>query len=141
MLYAITINYGNSMFAPSCDNVITKLILELGVTYCDVVNHSNDHFHALIFTETELKNTPEFGKMFHFEKVRNIQAYTKYMHNHDVTQFALMGELPYFETESIIDYLEAFGPTKTVQKYGLQALRQYRNLKEYYNDLAQPAKE
>lgn len=136
MLYAITINQGHSMYADTCDNVIILLINELRITYADIVNHANDHYHALISTEVELVNNSIYGKMFHFEKVRNIPAYIKYMHSHDVTSKALMGELPYFETDSMIDYLQMYGPVKTVQKYGFQALKYYKNIKEFYYDMS-----
>lgn len=133
MLYAITINPGHEFYRSSCEEVLHVFILEMLIEYGNIVYHSNDHFHALISLDSEIKKEYASGK-FHFETIRNSMAYIKYMYNHDVTDSIEMGELPYCEPDSIVDFILLYGPQKAVQKYGWQALRQYKNIKEFYKD-------
>jgi len=134
MLYAITINKGHLSYAPTCLETITKVCLDFKPQYIEMVNHANDHYHALIELDMPYDEIKKNGHYFHIEVVRNVKSYIEYMYSHDVTESDKVGELPYFETDSIIEYILCFGPVKAVQKYGWQALRQYKNLKEFYMD-------
>jgi len=130
--YALTINMGHPLYDIDIDKVVNNIIIEFQPSYINLVNHNDDHYHALVCVDDFLiksKNAP-----CHFELVRMFQAYIKYMYNHDVLSFRLVGEMPYYEDDSMIDYLLSNGYIKTVQKFGWQALKYYSNIKQFYYD-------
>lgn len=132
MLLAITINPGHTYYHSNLQDTLKELVIDFAPDYLDLVNHSNDHYHGLI----SIKEGDEPRKtMFHFEPIRNIKAYTKYMYDHDLVDSVKFGELPFTENDSMIDYIIDNGPVKAVRKYGMQALRIYKQIKDFYTDL------
>ena len=134
MLYAVTVNKGHICYGETCLDTITKIALDFRPSYLEIVNHANDHYHALMQVDDDLSTMEKSKSFLHYETVRNVPAYMKYMYSHDVTDSEKIGELPYFENDSIVDYVLAFGAVKAVQRFGWVALRQYRNIKEFYLD-------
>jgi hypothetical protein len=132
-LYALTINPGHECHKKTSNDVLIDLTT-LRYDYCNVVQHGSDHYHVLISLPYDLKPSAEVGRLFHFAPVRNTKAYLAYMYNHDVTGYVNVGELPYQENDNMIDYAIANGLTKTVQKFGIQALRYYKNLQLFLQD-------
>lgn len=131
--YALTINPGHSAHSYNIDDVVNFLAVNIQPVYCEVVCHNDDHYHVLIFIEEVLKPHKELP--FHFELVRQLKAYQKYMHSHDVTAELLFGDIPYFEDDNIIDYLLIHSPSDTVIKYGWKVLKNYVNVKKFYDDI------
>lgn len=106
----------------------------LDCSYVEIVNHKNDHYHALIDSPHQIDEIIAL-KGLHVERLRNIKAYRKYMHDHDVVETLTFGQLPYVEDDfALIEDLIVLGPIKTVRKWGKQALFKYNALKEFYND-------
>jgi len=131
--YALTINPGHISHSYDISDVANFLAVNYQPQYCEIVCHDNDHYHVLLFIEDVLikdKNTP-----FHFETVRQLKAYQKYMHSHDVTDEISFGDLPYYEDDNIIDYLLTHSPADTVKKYGWKVLKNYANVKKFYDDI------
>ena len=131
MNYAITINQRHDLYGDI--DFILELLKRLDFSYIEIVNHSNDHYHGLVSTNRTLKEMIDL-KLCHVEIVRNTKAYQKYMHDHDKTDERRYGELGYQENDSIVDSVINIGAVATVQKYGMQALRYYKQLKEFEND-------
>jgi len=134
MLYALTINPGHDLFDLLIDDVIDNIIITFKTNFIEIVSHNEDHYHALIEQNEIIVKDKDLGKLCHCDIVRNLKAYQKYMHNHDVTQSRIIGELPYYEDDSIIDYLILQGPSKTVIKFGWKVLKNYSNLVKFYNE-------
>jgi len=134
MLYALTINPGHDLFDLLIDKVIDNIIISFKTNYIEIVSHNEDHYHALIEQNEIIVKDKELGKLCHCDIVRNLKAYQKYMHNHDVTQEKYIGELPYYEDDSIIEYVVKFGPTKTVVHFGWKVLKSYSSLCNFYED-------
>ena len=131
--YALTINPGHKAFSPDIKQVINYIIVNYKPFYLEIVNHNDDHYHSLMSVDDDI-DTKSLNGDFHLEIVRNVSAYQKYMVNHDMIEHEIVGEMPYIENDSMIDYLSVYGPVKTVQKYGFQALKYYKNLKDFYKD-------
>ena len=133
MLYAITINKKHLLYDEYLNIVANSIEAITKSDYIELVNHSNDHIHGLINTPLTLQELIDM-KVFHVERIRNTKAYQRYMISHDMVAQYKVGELPYHENDSIVDDLINLGPIKTVQKYGMQALRIYKTMKEFYED-------
>jgi len=135
MLYALTINPGHTLFNVDINEVVNRIIIEYRTLYVNIVSHDGDHYHALIDYPDIIEKSKSNGALCHYEIVRNVKAYIKYMYSHDVVASCEIGELPYYEDDNIIDYLIQYGPHKTVSKYGWLALKQYNNLRKFYEDI------
>lgn len=134
MLYAITINPNHATYTTEIAKQVEVLKLIADCSYVEIVNHNNDHYHALIDTPQQIQQLKDL-KGFHIERLRNIKAYRKYMHDHDVIETLTFGQLPYVEDDfALIEDLIVLGPIKTVRKWGKQALFKYQALKEFYRD-------
>jgi len=134
MLYAITINPAHSIYTTDIKKQVNVIELIMQASYVEIVNHQNDHYHALIDSPYQMNELIDL-KGFHVERLRNIKAYRKYMHDHDVIETITQGQLPYVEDDfALIEDLIVLGPIKTVRKWGKQALFKYNALKEFYND-------
>lgn len=134
MHYALTINFNHECYDSDIEVVSQKIIQLTSSTYCEVVNHAYDHYHALIETDKILNKDTFPFTYAHYDVVRNIKAYQKYMYNHDVTTKNVWGEMGYHEkpnTDDMINYAIQYGLNKTVLKYGMQALRVYNQLKSF----------
>lgn len=135
-LFALTINQNHDMYDPSLTMTVANLQLRLNCTYIYLVKHGltkTEHYHVLIQTSRNYNNLKGM-KAFHIEPVRNPEAYKKYMMNHDLIEHYEVGEMDFHEQDKLIDYCLLHGPTASVQKYGMIALKNYKNLKEFYND-------
>jgi len=132
VVLAITVNPGHEGFGSSLNDTLGKIVLGLKPSYLCLVNHSDDHFHGLIAVDDGITISKKFC---HFEPIRNIKAYRRYMFDHDFVGSIEFGEMPYQENDSIIDYLENNGPVKTVRKFGWLAVRYYKQLKDLYGDM------
>lgn len=139
MYYAATINKGHMYYNENIKDTLEQFKLD-GHFYCEIVNHANDHYHALIGTTYDLEKYVTF-KSYHFERVRNIKAYQKYMYSHDLIEQYSFGEIGYHENDSIVDSVINIGALRTVQKYGWSALRYYKQLKEFELDFKQKGNE
>lgn len=139
MFYAITINPMHKTFNLDLDAVLDDL-QEMGCDYIEIVNHNNDHLHGLVYT-TLLIDKIWRKQSLHFERVRNVKAYQKYMHNHDKVDVRKWGDLPYHEVDSIVDSIINIGAIATVQKYGWQALKYYKQMKEFEKDFTEQERE
>lgn len=137
MLIAATVNPGHDAFDKDINQVAAKVFAKTQGTYLEIVNHKNDHYHLLVDVNIELtKETMPFSFM-HYEKIRNVKAYQKYMHNHDVVDYEIYGEIGYYEkpnNDDMIDYAINYGLEKTVLKYGFIAIRYYNQLKSFLAD-------
>lgn len=133
MLYALTINQKHRFYHDDISLVVADLFGHTDFTFIDIVSHSNDHYHALIDSRYPYDYLVGL-RGAHIEPVRTPKAYITYMHNHDVTKSFTSGELPYYEVDNMIEYAIANGLVKTVEKYGMSALRQYKNLAMFLND-------
>jgi hypothetical protein len=135
-LFAITINQNHEIYDQDIKLVQANISLHTTSNYVLLVKHGltkTEHYHALIqtmYSFNYLKNK----KIFHIEPVRNPEAYKKYMINHDLVEKNEIGELEFHEQDKLLDYCILHGPTATVQKFGMLALKYYKSLKEYYND-------
>lgn len=133
MKYAITINKAHKLYIDNLELLTTIIKDSTESDYVELVNHSNDHLHGLIDTSYTLQQLKEL-KAFHVEPIRNTKAYIKYMHSHDEVDTFKWGQLQYEEIDSIVDSILSIGAVKTVQKYGMQALRIYKQIKEFEED-------
>jgi hypothetical protein len=141
MMYfiALTVNKGHFAFNNNIKGVLDFINMLEKDSYCQVVKHksetSEEHYHVLKHSRYS-PNWWKEQKICHVEQVRNVKAYDKYMNNHDVIDKETSGDIPYFESnrDAIIEYLMIYGPVKTVQTYGWEALNKYRQLKEFYED-------
>lgn len=136
MTYALTINKQHLTYNTDIKVVLSNLHKETDGIYIEIVNHSNDHYHALIQTTKDL-NEQKGTQLYHIEVVRNVKAYQKYMNNHDVEDTYVYGEMTYTEPtndDEIVEYALKHGAQKTVLKYGMKALKVYKTLKEFLND-------
>ena len=135
-LLAITINQNHELYNSDMNLLVANLQLKVNCTYIFIVKHGltkTEHYHALIQTFRSFNNLKAL-KLFHVEPVRNPEAYKKYMMNHDLMEHNELGEMDFHEQDKLIDYCILHGPTASVQKYGMIALKNYKNLKEFYND-------
>jgi len=132
--YAITVNPGHAFFHEDIQELINDFIVSYRPQFIHAVCHDHDHFHVLLCVDDEIIPQNIKGS-FHLETVRNHKAYIKYMQSHDLVDEVVIGELPYIEEDSIIDYIIAYGPQKAVQKFGWQALKQYSNIKAFWKDV------
>lgn len=133
MKYAITINKAHTLYIDNLELLTTILKDNTESQYIELVNHQNDHIHGLIDTQYTLQQLKDL-KAFHVEVIRNTKAYIKYMHSHDVVNTYKWGNLQYEEVDSIVDSIISIGAVKTVQKYGMQALRIYKQIKQFEED-------
>lgn len=138
MYYALTVNPNHLAYTNDINEVSEYIIKLTQSTYLEIVNHQFDHYHVLIDTQLILtKETVEF-KHFHYDVIKNLKAYQKYMHSHDVVDNLIWGEMGYYEkpnNDDMIQYAISHGLQKTVLKYGITALRVYQSLKMFLNDL------
>lgn len=137
MIYAVTINKNHSFYDNDIDQLAQKLMSETQATYVEIVNHANDHYHALIDTQMLFDKDNMPMSNMHYELIRNVKAYQKYMINHDLIDHVKYGELGYYEkpnNDDMINYAISYGLEKTVMKYGYQAIRVYKQLKEFLTD-------
>ena len=137
MLYALTINPSHQAYIPPNESIfeLVNIIRNItNATYINIVNHNDDHYHALISCEYDLQSLIDL-KAFHVEVIRSYKAYIKYMYDHDLVTSYEWGEMPYIENndDGIIQYCIQHGAEKTVVKYGMKALRVYKTLKEFYD--------
>jgi len=138
MIFALTINPGHASYRPGLTDTVGVLVFDLRPDFLEIVAHQGepglppDHYHGLISVPDDFDMPPK--SFVHYEPVRNLKAYRSYMHSHDVIEELQFGELPYTEIDSMVDYLEIYGPVKTARKYGWQAIRYYKQMKEFYED-------
>lgn len=138
MYHALTVNFNHKVYSTKIDEVIKSIVQITECTYLEIVNHAHDHYHVLIDSQKDLSDKKALGINFHIETIRNLKAYQKYMHNHDVVETSTWGELGYYEKpndDDMIEYAVQHGPQKTVLKYGFKALKIYSQLKAFTNDI------
>lgn len=117
------------------------------IRYLELVTHKNDtssyHIHGLIICDNEITKLL-VNKKCHIEAVLNLGKYQKYMINHDKVHQEIFGEMPYIDTddqktqvyqEMLSYYFSSKSALKTVQRFGLIALKYYRQLKEMEMEL------
>lgn len=156
--YAITINRNHKWYALEVEKdtpltqyktraydvgFISNVIHQaLNIRYLELVIHKNDttdyHVHGLIISDNEI--TKELVKeKCHIETVLNLGKYQQYMINHDVEYHAVYGEMPYIEEEDakklaynemLSYFFSSRSAVKTVQRFGIMALKYYRQLKD-----------
>jgi len=146
--YAITINKNHNILTFHGLDLDDSLVLEFlknmlidQFEYVNLVGHHNnvdvtsiDHIHGLVTSDKPLNYLIGLN-LFHVEVVRNPQAYIKYMYSHTLhSSIEPIGSLAYQENDDMITYVIVHGLVKTVEKYGMVALRNYKNLKEFYTD-------
>lgn len=156
--YAITINPNHTWYAleVSKDTPIKQYLTReydvgftsnvihsnLNIRYLELVIHKNDtteyHLHGLIISDFEITKELIKGKC-HLEIVLNLGKYQKYMNNHDVIYSNIYGEMPYIDdndtktlayNEMLSYFFSSRSAVKTVQRFGLMALKYYRQLKD-----------
>jgi hypothetical protein len=135
-LFAITINPNHHIYSTDIKLTQANLQLHTSSNYLYIVKHGitkTEHYHVLIQTYYSFNDLKKLH-LFHVEPVRNPEAYKKYMINHDLVEKIESGEMEFHEQDKLLDYCILHGPTATVQKFGMIALKYYKSLKEYYND-------
>lgn len=136
-LYAITVNPNHEIYNTDIQEVATAFTFKTLSSYLLVAQHGKTtgkiHYHMLTETNKSLEDLKDL-KFAHIEPVRNPVAYKKYMLNHDLIDKLEIGEMEFHEQDNLIDYAMVHGVVKTVQKYGMIALRYYSNLKKFVSD-------
>lgn len=157
-MYAITINKQHNKYVGDDNddligrmmslNEVSKKIFDdfKNIYYLELVLHKNDisdyHYHGLLICENEIITLLAKGH-FHIENLLNLPKYQKYMHNHDVIISQKWGEIPYYEKndkenaydEMLRYYFSSKSAKKTVQRFGIIALKYYRQLKDMEQDI------
>lgn len=140
----IDLNVGSLILNSTAKNIISDLH---GIEYIDMVIHKNDlvdfHIHGLIASVNEITTLLIKGKC-HLEVLMNMPKYEKYMYNHDVVLGRKFGDMPFYDSSDIKDnlyrdvlsyFFQSRSAVKTVQRYGLCALKYYSQLKSMEMDL------
>lgn len=112
------------------------------IEYINLVIHKNNitdyHIHGLIASNTEITVELLKSKCHHAGMVLNIGKYENYMINHDMIYQVKYGSMPYYDKETVKDnvydemiayFFSSRSAVKTVQRYGVMALKYFNQLK------------
>lgn len=126
-------------------NVISQKIESL--RYLELVIHHREgldyHIHGLIISD-EIIPKELISGCCHIETVINLPKYKAYMTNHDVLYHKEFGDMPFINQEAIKEeiyqemlryYFSCKSAVKTVQRFGLVALKYFRALKDMEIDI------